>query len=246
MGITVNSGIQVIARAAAILRALSVEYEGLSLSQIAVRVDLPRSTVQRIIQALVTERLVVQASPSSGFRLGPAIHALASAGRIEIVDIVRPHIVALSRETGETVDLAEFRRGAMVFVDQIIGTHRLRTAATVGEIFPLTTTANGKASLALLDDDSIIALASRELAAEAEAVGTFLREINTVRQLGYAYDLDEHTEGISAVGAAFRGASAQIYAVSIPLPSPRFLASQETLAGKLRTAVNGIKQLLAS
>ena len=47
-----KKGIQVIARAAAVLRALENEPAGLSLGKIAQRVDLSRSTVQRIVDAL--------------------------------------------------------------------------------------------------------------------------------------------------------------------------------------------------
>ena len=56
------SGIQVIARAAAILRVLRDSETGLSLGQIARQVGLPRSTVQRIVGALQEERLVIAAS----------------------------------------------------------------------------------------------------------------------------------------------------------------------------------------
>jgi len=44
-----KNGIQVIARAATILRLLKINRSGLSLGQIAAQVDLPRSTVQRIV-----------------------------------------------------------------------------------------------------------------------------------------------------------------------------------------------------
>ena len=59
-----QSQIQVIARAGAILRALENESAGLSLGQIAQRVHLARSTVQRIVAALVAEKLVIAASPT--------------------------------------------------------------------------------------------------------------------------------------------------------------------------------------
>ena len=58
-----RGGIQVIARAANILRALEGEGEGLSLGEIAARVDLPRSTVQRIVTALADEQLLIAAAP---------------------------------------------------------------------------------------------------------------------------------------------------------------------------------------
>jgi len=50
-----KSSVQVIARAATILRALEEENAGLSLGQIAQRVNLARSTVQRIVAALQSE-----------------------------------------------------------------------------------------------------------------------------------------------------------------------------------------------
>ena len=50
-------GVQVIARAASVLRALENRPEGLSLGQIAKEVGLARSTVQRIVAALAAEKI---------------------------------------------------------------------------------------------------------------------------------------------------------------------------------------------
>ena len=50
--------VQVIARAASILRALEGEDGGLSLGEIARRVSLARSTVQRIVASLESEKLL--------------------------------------------------------------------------------------------------------------------------------------------------------------------------------------------
>ena len=56
--------VQVIARAAAILRAIEGENAGLSLAQIAQRVNLARSTVQRIVASLAAEKILIAASPN--------------------------------------------------------------------------------------------------------------------------------------------------------------------------------------
>ena len=53
------------------------------------------------------------------------------------------------------MDLAVFRDEHMVFLDQVVGTHRLRTVSAVGEVFPMTDTANGKAALSLFEDDRV-------------------------------------------------------------------------------------------
>ena len=173
-----TGGVQVISRAAEILRALKEDDRGMSLGAIAERVGLPRSTVQRLVNALITEGLVVASSAEGGLRLGPEIQSLAAASRVAIGDLIRPILEELSQKTGETVDLSVFRDDQMLFVDQVVGTHRLRAVSAVGEVFPMTTTANGKATLSLLDDEFVDAIATRELKAEggnktraAEALG---------------------------------------------------------------------------
>ncbi|MBB6489385.1 IclR family transcriptional regulator [Rhizobium lusitanum] len=231
-----RSGIQVIARAAAILRSLKNESDGLSLGQIADRVNLPRSTVQRIVGALQTERLVIAASPDRGIRLGPEIGALADSARIDVLEMLRPYLVELARRTKETVDLAVFRTKRLVFVDQIPGTHRLRTVSFVGENFPLCDTANGKACLAKLSDTQILARLQEEqpsIAENAAALRTYKAEIEMIRSTGIAFDRDQHTDGISAVGAAFYDLQGDLYAISVPTPSARFHSHEKLLINEL-------------
>jgi DNA-binding IclR family transcriptional regulator len=200
-------GIQVINRAARILRAVRDEGDGLSLGQIAERVGLPRSTVQRIVHALVEERLLMAASPTGRVRLGMEILALANSSKIDVVEIAHPHLKALSERTGETVDLAVFRKDHLVFVDQVAGSHRLRAVSAVGEMFPLHCTANGKACLALLDDGEVLQrLKNRDLTiagGKARSLASLIEELKAIRRTGVAYDDEEHSAGISALGTAF-------------------------------------------
>lgn len=242
-----GQGVQVIARAAEILRILKNDTSGLSLGQIADRVHLPRSTVQRIVNALIAERLVMASAAEGGLRLGSEIQSLAAAGRINMTELVRPILTELSKETQETVDLAVFRGDHMVFLDQVVGSHRLRTVSSVGESFPMTTTANGKAALALMEDDALVALASPEvkLAGDgARPLSDFLKEIEQIRQTSIAWDINEHTDGISAAGFALKDPIGQIYAVSVPVPSHRFKTMKDSLVDLLLQARKAIVQLL--
>jgi DNA-binding IclR family transcriptional regulator len=221
-----HSGIQVIRRAASILRALRDERDGLSLAQIAERVRLPRSTVQRIVQALVSERLLMAASPSGRVRLGTEIAALAHNSKIDLVEVAHPLLAKLAEQVGETVDLAVLRGDHLLFLDQIAGTHRLRAVSGVGEQFPLHSTANGKASLSLLSDTDIRKLlanvALNTARGKARGIDSFLQEIAEIRVRGLAFDREEHSLGISAIGTAFRDQAGTIHAISIPVPSNRF------------------------
>src|SRR5919205_3006570 len=152
---TANGGVQVIARAAQILRALDGEPHGLSLSQLSERLDLPRSTVHRVVTALSTEGLLASASPNGRVRLGPEIARLALASRRELRLELRPYLQRLFETLNETVDCAVLDGDHLRFIDQIPAPHRLRAVSAVGATFPLHCTANGKAVLASLDDEAV-------------------------------------------------------------------------------------------
>ncbi len=100
-----RSGIQVIARAAAVLRALKDNPAGMSLVQIAGQVALPRSTVQRIVGALQDERLVITTGTGGGIKPGPELSVFAQATRYNVVESCRLFLSELADDTRETADL---------------------------------------------------------------------------------------------------------------------------------------------
>lgn len=239
-----KDGIQVIARAAAVLRALKDCQTGLSLGQIADRVALPRSTVQRIVAALIDERLLI-ATRAAGVRLGPELQALAEAARTNTVDLCRPHLTALMAATGETVDLSALRGGQMVFLDQVQGSHRLRAVSSVGEHFPLTTTANGRAALSILPEQDAVELAAAEWGQGLGNLPVLQARLALARKLGFAEDNDDHTEGISAIGIAFRDFSGEVFAISLPIPTSRFAERRALVTSALLAVKADLEGTLA-
>ncbi len=232
-----KSQVQVIARAATILRALEEENTGLSLGQIAQRVNLARSTVQRIVSALEMEKLVIAATPNGRVRLGPAILRLAASVRSDFLAMARPFLERLSQELEETVDLATVKKDQLIFIDQVIGSQRLRTVSAVGESFPLYCTANGKAYLAQLSDTAVEALIGRAYPARTSQtrtrIDTLLSDLRAARQSGIAFDREEHTAGICAAGVAFHDPLGNAVALSVPVPSQRFLEREKQIANRL-------------
>ena len=237
-----NSNIQVISRAARILRVLAQNTSGMSLGQIAARVDLPRSTVQRIVSALSTEGYILSDGGNGGIRLGPEIHSLAQAAAGDLKDRMRPVMRDIAAKTGETVDLAILKRGRMHFIDQIVGTQRLRTVSSIGETFPLTTTANGKAALACLDQTEAarLVLSELETAGRDSRLMSVLENLAEIRGGALAIDEDEHTDGISAMGFALHDPTGDIVAISVPVPSSRFPRVKTQLNQVLSRARDGL------
>lgn len=235
-----NQRIQVISRATDILRLLGQETEGLSLGQIANRVALPRSTVQRIVAALALEGFISVEKGNAGIRLGPEIQSLAQASAAAIRDRLLPLMKQISELTGETVDLAMLEGNRMRFIDQIVGSQRLRTVSSIGESFPLTTTANGKAALACLDPTEATKLIITEFADrpdEAKNLPDLLAEIAAIRAGAIARDENEHTEGVSALGFAISEPGGDVYAISVPVPTSRF----ERKAAELTAALEALR-----
>ena len=78
-----RDGVQVLERAAQMLRALSAAPEGLTAIEIADRVRLPRSTAYRIVGTLVSEGFM-RVSPSGRLHIGAGLIGIAAAGRRDL------------------------------------------------------------------------------------------------------------------------------------------------------------------
>jgi DNA-binding IclR family transcriptional regulator len=231
------SGIQVISRAMEILRALQVAPAGLTQAEVAARIGLARTTVHRILNSLEDEGLVAVDRPRGRYRLGPEIPRMADAVRRAVVGQIHPFLVDLSRQVDETIDLSVLDQNQATFVDQVASNHRLRAVSAVGESFPLHCTANGKAFLAALPPPGLAAALPATLPALTPYTITSLpvlrAQLDQVRADGVAYDREEHTVGICAVGAVIDGLPGHLVAVSVPMPVQRFHGREPELAAAL-------------
>jgi DNA-binding IclR family transcriptional regulator len=150
---------------------------------------------------------------------------------------IHPLLEELSRDVDETVDLSVLERGRATFIDQVVAPHRLRAVSAVGESFPLHCTANGKAFLAGMSPEELSRFLSVPLARLTPRTITdsaeLQRGLRQVHAEGIAFDREEHTEGICAVGARLRGLMGVPVAVSIPMPAQRFYGREDFLRDSL-------------
>lgn len=241
-----RNSIQVISRAADILRLLAEEQNGLSLGEIAERVSLPRSTVQRIVKALMDEQFLMTASARGGVKLGPLLMHLGANAQIDVAERVLPMMQRLARKTGESVDLSILKSTSAFFVDQVVGSHRLTAVSSPGQLFPLHCTANGKALLASLPAPRRKMLLEKTAGKDAKVnVKALEVEIAEIKKTGLAYDREEHSIGICAIGTWFVDPLGRPFALSIPVPTVRF-NNVEKLAEALLETRYAIQSELAA
>lgn len=220
---TRGQSVQVIARAAAILRALGPQ--PMSLGEIARETGLPRSTVQRIVDALAAEQLVE--AGARGVRPGWGLQRLATTGEVDVVAAIRPHLEWLFEQTRETVDFSTGQGLEVVFLDRIICDQTLRVVPLIDRPRALHVMANGKAILSGMSDAAIAKLYQangRRRAGAPPDLPALTREIADIRRTGFAFDHEGHAEGVHAIGAPVRADGHRPYALSVAAPSSRFEA----------------------
>lgn len=245
------AGIQVLARAAGILRLLQAHPVGLTQAEVSNRLGLARSTVSRILLTLESERFVTAVGPRGFYRLGSEIARMADNTWRSVALEVHPFLEELSRELEETVDLSVLDGGAARFIDQVVAPQRLRTVSVIGDSFPLHSCANGKALLATQPSQLAAHLPSslpRLTPNTITSLAALEKEIAVIRGTGIAVDREEHTLGVSAVGAVLANVGGHPgsgwLAVSVPVPTQRFAGRQTELAEALDRWVDRINQAL--
>ncbi len=218
-----DGGMQVISRAVAILRMLGAN-AGCSLGAIAKATGLPRSTVQRIVDALAAENLVE--AGAAGVRMGWGMLQIARLAEIDTAARTRAALEALFAETHETVDIAVGHGAEVSFLDRIISDYELRVVPINDRPKPMHAMANGKAILSSLGNDEIQrVMAGRMPALTAntlQSMPALIAEIEEIRATGFSYDREEHALGVCAIAVPIVVHGLPTHAVSVVTPSSRF------------------------
>jgi DNA-binding IclR family transcriptional regulator len=201
-------------------------------------VNLPRSTVQRIVGALKVEGFVIDGPGESQIRIGPAFFSIAAASLSDFKDPIRPYLEELCTELDETVDLSILIDSSVVFLDQCSSRRKgLVAVSEVGARFPAHSCAPGKCLLAEVDEKSLAHVLPRKLDQLTAATITDFKalqaELKKVRAEGIATDRQEHTDGISAVATTITNLPRGTAAISIPMPTQRFKGNEKRYAEAL-------------
>jgi DNA-binding IclR family transcriptional regulator len=227
---TDRGGVQVISRAAAILRCLENEPAGLSLGEIAKRCGLPRSTVQRLVDALALEELL-EVHGRGGVCLGPALMRLASHSHVDIVQKARPHLEALAAETGETTLLSSATGAELLILHTVISSQPLRVSPVPGGFLSIYGTGGGKALLATMDDQTVSKLLGRKikpLTPNTLTLPVLLEQLEQVRSSGVAFGNQEHTVGVASIAVSLQTPRGY-YSIDVVGPAWRIDNARESI-----------------
>jgi DNA-binding IclR family transcriptional regulator len=229
--VTANSSLApAVTKAAAILNALASDpSDGLGLSEIARRLDLPKSSVANICSALLEVGFIVRTA--AGFRIGRRLAELGGAYLATVDQVQEFHAACDQLEVAslETMQLAVLDGLEVIYIARHDGRQAVRLASEIGQRLPASCTALGKAALAGLDKDEL----GRRLKGltrlpvltsnSHRTVEQLITDLAAIRQRGYSIDNEETALGVVCYGVAVqgRGVDQEPHAASVTLLKAR-------------------------
>jgi len=246
------SSIQSVRRAFSVLQSLSLGPA--SVSEIAERTELPKSTVSRLLATLVEVGAVEQAEPTGVYGLGGLIFDLSSAaspGR-NLIAIVHPYLVELVASTGEAAGLGMLEGNEVYYFDQVDGDHAVQIRDWTGEKVDAHVVSSGLVLMAHATPQARAEFLAGPLKRWTEKSVTdpklISARLDACRRDGVAWVFEEMSEGLSSVAApVFNPAGAAIAAVHVHGPSYRFPESdrKDEIAEIVKAAARRITNRLA-
>lgn len=240
-----KKGIQVISRATQILRALASNHKGLSLSALSKETGLPKSTVQRLVDALEIEMLVESAGPQGGSKLGPALGQLIYVSHGDMVNIARPHLEKLAAQINETVGLGCIAGNQVMLIERVIAEQELCIMIPIGSTSPPYTTSLGKALFSQMSNDMVRKLIDNKIEPythkSIKTIDELCEELNKVRVSGIAFDHEEHCEGVCSIAKVLNTFSGP-YGVIITTPVNRFEKKKDIIIEGLKSCISAIEK----
>lgn len=212
-------------RALDILLCFAAADSRLGLTEIARRVDLHKSTVHRLLATLEARGFVRREPESDLYQLGWTI--LQLAGHVhhsdDMASVALPFMTRLRDDLGETISLYVRSHAERIRIQAVEGTQPVRRAANVGERFPLYIGASGKVLLAYLSPEEFAALETAGVFPPEMALAELHRQLDAVRDRGYAVSREEREVGAAAVSAPVRDRRGNtVAALSVSGPVNRY------------------------
>lgn len=197
--------VESVARAIRIVEALAQSPAG--LSETARRVDLPKSTVARLLMTLEELEAVERDEDGRLYRLGPVVKRLSSAagGPAQLTAFARPYLDELTATTGEAAGIAIPDGFRVHYVDQTEARHPVQVRDWTGELIPMHVVPSGLAIMAHWPEEQTARYLSRNLETMTPNTVTdpaaIRRRLAETRDAGYVWVYEEFVEGINSVAS---------------------------------------------
>ena len=213
----------------ALLQALAENNET-GISDLSVRLAMPKATVYRFLQTMMTVGYVRQEKDSERYGLTMKMFELGTKALQfpDLVDLAKNHMQMMADLTGETVHLGTLIDSEIIYLHKVDSRHTLGMYSRVGRRAPLHCTAIGKVLMAWEDPerrDRVLKGCDFKRFRDKTVVdaNAFLVELAQVKTQGYGEDREEFDDHIRCLGVPiFDRLNRPIAGFSISFPTFRY------------------------
>lgn len=189
-----------------ILEAVSEEQGGIGAKELIEKLQLPRSTVFRMLKFL-TEKDYIK-NKGNVYILGNMLLKMGTvaAKQNSLIRVAHPHLMELAKMTKETTHLAELKENSVVYIDKVEGSRSVRMGSMIGNSSPLHCTGIGKAILAFLSpaelEEKLKNIEFKKFTNNTiTSKKALLTELEIIRKRKVALDKCEHEDGVFCIAA---------------------------------------------
>jgi DNA-binding IclR family transcriptional regulator len=201
---------------------------GLTVSEVAERLGVARSTAHRLLAMLVYRDFAVQ-DENRVYRAGPVLE-LAAYSQSQVSSLraaALPHLRRLAGLLGETTNLAIRTGDTARFIASAECHQALRVGSREGMVFPAHRTTAGLLLLAELSESELERVYAAERyqgrPGQRPDLASLRTELTRVRRKGFAVNRELSERGLVAVGVVVRGEDGTARGgLSVSMPSVRY------------------------
>lgn len=217
------------------------ERKDASISELSVRLAMPKATVYRFLQTMKSLGFVSQESESERYSLTMKLFELGAQAlqHLDLIELTRRQMRIISDQTGEAVHLGVLVDREVIYIDKVDAKYSLAMYSRIGKRAPVHATALGKALLAweaperrdvIMAGMNFVRFRENSIASPEQ----FLEELARTRQQKYGLDYEEFEEHMICIAAPiFDHWSNVVAALSISLPAFRFDSARQDEYGAM-------------
>jgi DNA-binding IclR family transcriptional regulator len=239
-------GTSVTSRALALVGAFDEDHRRLSLSELALRADLPVPTAHRLVAELVTWGALSRTATGEyvvGRRLWDV--GLLAPVQTGLRQLASPYLHDLYAATLATVHLAVRDGTQVLYLDRLSGHASVPVVSTIGSRLPMHATGVGKVLLAHAPGPvqaEVLAHLTRITAYTINQPGTLRRQLARVLKDDYATTVEEMSLGACSVAVPIRARQDVVASLGLVLPSLK--KDRTRLVAAMQVAARGIGRSL--
>lgn len=240
-------------RALRVLQYIAERSQPVPLAELTKTLNLPKPTIHRLCQMLMSIGMIKQDIEDKTFLVGPALQQLAmnTLNHGTLSELRHSVLSDLVDEVGETCNFTTLNGSSVLYLDRVETRHPWRLTIGVGERVPVHCTASGKLFLAFLPTARrnylLRRLELRQLTEHTITNQDQLRDsLDAIATAGYAQDIQEFITGLVALAVPVYDEEGNVRAaVALHGPTSRLDASNMiSLLPALQSAASRMSALL--